>query len=108
MDNNNPVNQTPTAPAQNPVQTAPPSTPPPAGDTGSKNIMIWVIVGLVILILAVGGGYLYMSRPTGTKLQTTPPSTTKAAGSLEDELNALDVESEGNDFSQVDRDLQSL
>lgn len=121
MDSNQPVNQTPTqqtpptpAPQQQPQvlaqQTDPiPQPTPPAEGTGSKNMMIiWIIVGLIVLILAIGGVYLYMNRTPAPKVQTTPPQTTQAQGTLEDELNALDVDSEGSDFSEVDKDLQSL
>ena len=82
--------------------------PPASSDSEPNNKLIWVVVGLVVLILAVGGGYLYMNRTPAPRIQTSPPETTQAKGTLEDELNEVNVESEGSDFTEVDKDLQSL
>ena len=49
-----------------------------------------------------------MNRTPAPRIQTSPPETTQAKGTLEDELNEVNVESEGSDFTEVDKDLQSL
>lgn len=100
-----PINQEPKVLTQQPAGAA---MPPASSDNGSSSKMIWVVVGMVVLILGVGGAYLYMNRAPSPRIQTNPPETTQAQGTLEDELNGLNVESEGNDFSEVDKDLQSL
>ena len=100
-----PVSQEPKVLTQQPVGTG---VPPASSDSEPNNKLIWVVVGLVVLILAVGGGYLYMNRTPAPRIQTSPPETTQAKGTLEDELNEVNVESEGSDFTEVDKDLQSL
>ena len=116
MDNNT---QTPQAtPPPNPASKQEPqvltqqpasNTPPPPSESQSpKNMAVWIIVAVIVLILAVGGVYIYMNRPVTPKLQTTPPQTTSASGTLGDDLNSIDAESGESDFVQVDSDLQKL
>lgn len=97
-------------PSPNVVQQADPmpsiaSDPPP----GKNGKLIWMVAGLIILILILGGVYFYLTQyRTTTEPSPTPKPAASQQGSMEDELNTLDVEAEGNDFQEVDKDLQSL
>lgn len=89
-----------------PVVSAPPKIE--SSNSSSSNILVWLIVGLIVLILAAGGIYIYLNRQEARPVQTEAPQTQVKEDSLESELNTIDVESEGNDFVAVDQDLQSL
>lgn len=110
MDNNNP-------PATaGPVPVSPQPTPLQAEDNkGSNKIILWFVIGLVIVVVAVGGIYLFLSRQQAatprTQAQTvktqTPASTPQK--SLEADLEAIDVESGADkEFTSIDQDLQQL
>lgn len=107
MDSNNPQ----TAPQPAPVQPVQPPGPQPV-EEGSKKMGVWLIGGVVLILLIVGGIYLYMSRQQAKQsLQTeTPPATTTAPqDNLENDLDAVNVESPvDSEFTSVDQDLQSL
>lgn len=119
MDNNNqaaipqtPVPNTPPANPQPPVMPQP--APIPAPSNGSSKILVWFIIGLVLIVLLVGGIYLYLSRQQAitsttqpdSATQTTPPAT---PATLEDELNSVNVDdTSNNDFAPVDQDLNQL
>ena len=126
MDNNNPL--TP-SPADNPAPTpvapvATPSTPiqPPAqpvnspqsaassviassSSKGSNTTKIMMILGiLVLVIVAIGGGYLYMTsqnKPAETQVEQNYDD-------LESEADSVDIGNVESDFAEVDTDLQSL
>lgn len=126
MDNNNnkPIDQTPPTPAT-PVQPSafpnapsdpllpqePKITSAELGQPPKKSkINIWIAGGVVILVVILTGVYFYLSQTAKTPptTPTTQPVSQPQEEDLESELNSLDVESEGADFAEVDKDLQSL
>jgi flagellar basal body-associated protein FliL len=101
-------NNIPVTPPQGPTQPTGTFTqqPAPTPENSSK-FVIWIITGLVIIILVVGGIYLYLSN----KQAVTTPSTTPAPvvqENLEDELNAVEIGDPDADFTAIDQDLQNL
>lgn len=110
MDSNNPQTSPQPAPVQ-PVQPAQPAAPQPV-EEGSKKMGVWLIGGVVLILLIVGGIYLYMSRQQAKQsLQTeTPPAATTAPqDNLENDLESVNVESPvDSEFTSVDQDLQNL
>lgn len=124
MDNNKPVEQTsptpttpvqpvafPNAPADPPSMEQPKTISAESGQVPKKSkINIWIAGGVVILVLILTGVYFYLSQTAKTQPTPTPQpvSEQKQQEDLESELNSLDVESEGNDFAEVDKDIQGL
>lgn len=125
MDGNNPTRETP-APNIPPPQPTPPVAPQvtvpgvsSGGSNGSNKILMWFIIGLIIVVLAVGGIYFFLSKqPTPTPIPTPQPATTTTEASpapaitagLENDLNNINVDETGTntDFAPVDQDLQQL
>lgn len=117
MENSNQTQQPPVANTPPPQAPAAPQTPiaapePASGD--SNKMVLWLVIGLVIVVVLVGGIYFFLSKQqtteTGTKqpvVQVTPkPQDTVDA--LDKDLNALNVESSDSDFASLDQDLQQL
>lgn len=107
MDNNNLQPQ----PQQilQPTPSSTPMVPPPGPAESNKKIIIWLILGLLVIILAVGGIYLYLSslqKSETTTSQRTP--TPVAEENLENDLNAIEVGDLEQEFVSVDQDLQNL
>ena len=73
---------------------------------GNKT-MLWLIIGLVLVILLVGGIYWYLSKQQETTPQPTlkPPTT---ESNLERDLNSIEVQTSDTEFDALDKDLQSL
>lgn len=112
MDNNNTaVSQNPIVPpAPAPSQPAPVPAVPPAKEEGNK-MALWLIGGLVIIIAIVGLIYWYLgSRSTKevSKPLATPAPVTQKETSLEQDLDTVQIEDLEAEFSQVDKDLESL
>ncbi len=100
-----PESSMPTQPATPQVPIA--GTPPEE----SNKLIIWLIIGLVVVIILVGGVYLFLSRQqAASQVQTTVQAPTPTpAENLEGDLNSIDVDSDAtSDFTQVDQDLQQL
>lgn len=116
MENNNQTQQSPavnTIPPQAPTTPQTPIAPePPSGE--SNKMVLWLVIGLVVIVVLVGGIYFFLSKQqsteTGTKqpvVQVTPkPQDTVDA--LDKDLNALNIESSDSDFASIDQDLQQL
>lgn len=107
MDSNNP-------PVQPNIQPAPAPTPTAPEASGSNKMILWFVIGLVVVIAAVGGIYLFLSKQQAIepKSQTTQTSKTQTpiptpAENLETDLNSIDVDTE-TDLSEIDKDLQAL
>ena len=84
-----------------------PNQPVPAGDR-TKKMKIWLLGTGVLVLLLIGGVYFYMTSDK-TRIPVEQTSTnTPTQESLEDELNKVNVESIDKEFSQVDKDLQTL
>lgn len=112
MDNNLSP-QTPPTPTINtpPPQPAVPQTPTPGAPAEESNkLILWLVIGLVVIIVLVGGIYLFLSRQQGTTQPQTITSQTPAPQeNLENDLNSIDVETGADsDFTSIDQDLQSL
>lgn len=76
--------------------------------TTKSNLPIIIVVVLIVAALLLGG-YIVMSGQGGQDQYTAVPTPSPTASSdLEDDLSALDVESNDTEFEDVDRDLQSL
>lgn len=115
MDNNQQTTPNP-APAPQPAAQAPAPTPqatPTEGGGESKKLVMWLIIGLVVVAVAVGGIYLFLSKqnvaqqaaaPTMTAQQPITPRET-----LEEDLSTIDVDSSlDSEFAAVDQDLGQL
>ena len=95
MDENNPQTISPA-----------PTTPSSADGGGSGNKMAWIIGSLVVLILIAAGVFYYTSSKQQEALQPSP--SPKPAENLESELNKIQVEDVNREFSEVDKDLETL
>lgn len=111
----NPVNPIPSQPAvaQPPQGTAPAPNavqpPTPAKESGDNNkMMMWFIGGLVLVILIVGGIYLYLNGQQQKTLAPSPSPKAAAEENLEKDLDAVNVEDIEGEFTTVDKDLQNL
>lgn len=85
-----------------------------ASAPSSLNMKVFMVVGLLVILLATGGG-LYWYLQEQAKVATVPIQTQvkapikKAADvNLETQLNALDASSSADDFTVVDEDLNNL
>lgn len=88
---------------------------PSNADPSSKGnkMILWFITGLVITVAIVGGIYFLLSREqnnnTSTKeevaVQTPLPTPQE---NLEDDLKAIDIDSNAGDFETVDQDLSQF
>lgn len=113
VDNNNPNPQ----PAPN-MAVDPQAKPQVAMDPNmstksggsEKKMALWLIIGLVVIILAVGGIYFYLSsqqKNVESNLHVQPPKSANAQ-ELESDLDSVNVEDVDKSFSGVDQDLQNL
>lgn len=102
MDNNNPV-ATPPQPTPAAQPTPPVATPPPVagGEPKSQHMMLWLILGVVIVVVLIGGAYLFVN-------QSQPKEQAQAPDTLETELETVSVEEVDSEFYPVDQDLQTL
>ncbi|MBU1031835.1 LPXTG cell wall anchor domain-containing protein [Patescibacteria group bacterium] len=94
------------APSPQPAKTFT-SSQNPAPETGSNKFVVWLLVGLVLIILMVGGVYLYLSRQQAAPA-AVPTPTPVVQENLEDELNAINIASPDADFTSVDQDIEQL
>jgi len=107
VDNNNPMQPVgPTTPIAQPTpQVSPPPVIPSGGD---KRMVLWFVIGLVIIIVVVGGIYMYLSRQQSTGSVQQTPAPQAAQENLENELNAIEVANPEQEFTSVDQDLKTL
>ncbi|OGE26499.1 hypothetical protein A3B42_04175 [Candidatus Daviesbacteria bacterium RIFCSPLOWO2_01_FULL_38_10] len=89
-------------PQPEPVIMQVPPTPTPV-----KGKTMWLIVGLVVVLLIIGGIYLLQSRQKVSQSSKVSPSPV-ATDNLEQDLNSVDVGDLETEFDAVDQDLQSL
>ena len=72
---------------------------------------MWIIVGLVIIALVVGGIYWYLGKQQPSEVTqsiTQAKSTPQPEVNYDQELNSVDIATPEADFNSVDKDLQSL
>lgn len=106
MENDNPVTQTP-------VAKIPEAPVPQAGE--SNKIIMWFVMGLVVIVILVGGAYLFLSKQQPTVTNQTPlqpvvqaPKPQETVDALDKDLSDLNVANSDSDFSLVDQDLKQL
>ncbi len=108
MDNNNP-----SVPSQAPIPNVSPIQKPvfkenPVPEQSSKKLVLWLVIGLVIIIVLVGGIYMYLSRQQAVSNKIIPTPSPIVQGNLENDLNAIEVASPEADFTSLDQDIQQL
>lgn len=100
----------------NPVaypQNTPPQTPPPTPSAeGGSKMALWLIGGLILVILLIGGIYLLFSK-NAQKTEKSPATTAPPVSKQLDDVSETEVEAVGvgdleSEFSSVDQDLKSL
>lgn len=94
------------------------SAPQNAGqpEKHSNKLVLFLILGLVLIGIIVGGVYLYMNNKQVAELkkeegaiQTLPVTTPKPSEpSLDSQLSDINVATDESDFTQVDQDLSGL
>lgn len=112
MDNNNsPVQPIPNM-QSNPVVNQPQTAPSLPSDKGGHKMVLWLIGGLILIILIVGGMYIFLGKNTKegakTPVATTQPVTKKLDDVSETEVEAVGVGDLESEFTSVDQDLKSL
>ena len=116
MDNNNPVPPQPIAPVQ---ITSPVDTLNPTGGQSSKKIILFLVVGIFILALVIGGVYYYLSsiqpaqnvvtQPSAAQpVAVSQPTPIKEVDPIDADLNALKIDSIDNSLAEVDQQLKSF
>lgn len=89
--------------------TDPPKSTGSDKPAGKNNALVWIVVALIILVLILAGVYFYLTQSTTKPVSTLPqPAAQTPKEDMQTELNSLDVASEGEDFAEVDKDLQQL
>lgn len=81
----------------------------PAGAKKSLSPTLVVIIVLLVVAFALIGAYLYSQGGLGKgSKQTKTITQTSSIDNLSSDLDALNAGDVSSDFSEVDRDLQSL
>lgn len=83
-------------------------------ENGGNKLILWLVGGLIIVIITVGGMYWYLGKQpvkdqasqTALPQASSQPQTTTE--SIDQELNTIDVQASDSDFDSIDQDLQSL
>ena len=113
MDNNNlnpqtPPLNTPPQPVQQPVPQPTFSNP----TNESNRMVLWLVIGLVIIIVVIGGIYIFLSKQqtAAPKEQTITSQTPAPQENLESDLNSIDVgnATDESDLAPIDQDIQQL
>lgn len=76
--------------------------------SSESKMVMWLIGGLVVIILVVGGIYFYLNSQQGSQNEPAPTPAAKVGEDLETELNTQDVGDLDEEFMEVDKDLESL
>lgn len=105
MENNTPpVTPPPAAPQQpGPVSV---STPPVNTGEGKKGALFF-IGGIVVIVLVVFGIYWYLNNQMAPKPEPVA-TTTPTQPDLESDIDSVQVTDVDAEFTDVDKDLQSL
>lgn len=111
-----PVAPTAPIPPQSTVPQAPPSVIPPVSPEGSSSnkLVMFLIAGIIVIGVSVGGIYLYLNQKQASDLQTskTPvvstPLPVAEQENLEGDLNNINIATDDADFTPIDQDIQGL
>lgn len=76
--------------------------------SSESKMMMWLVGGLVVIILVVGGIYFYLGSQQKAQTKPTPAPAAKVPENLENDLNEVDIGDIEGEFTQVDKDLESL
>lgn len=111
MEQNNTPN-VPNTPISQPIQNPVPqsntftSQPAPQQENSSKFVM-WLIVGLVLIIIVVGGIYLFLSSKQPV-VEPAPTIAPQPQENLESAVNGIEIGDPDSDFIPLNNDLQQL
>lgn len=101
---NTPINQPVPNPA--PQSNTFTSQPAPQQENSSK-FVLWLIVGLVLIIVVVGGIYLFLSSKQPA-VEPAPTVAPQPQENLESAVNGIEIGDPDSDFTSVNADLQQL
>lgn len=87
-----------------------PSVQVPGASSGNNKMVLWLITGLIITILIVGAVYWYLSRQQTSPNQqiSKEPTPIGESAKLDSELNLIAIPEVDENFSEVDKDINSL
>lgn len=74
----------------------------------NKKMFLWLILGLLVIVVIVGGLYMFLSGQQKVAETTKPQVKQESVDSLEKDLDSVNVEEVDKEFTTVDSDLQSL
>lgn len=109
MDNN-PTPAQGSIPVQPAMQTQLQSNVTQTTPSGGNKMMLWIILGLILTILVVGGAYWYLSnqQPKTEELTSNSQPLKQGEDNLESDLDLIVVPEVDANFAEVDKDLGSL
>ncbi len=72
-------------------------------------MMKWLVIVIVVILLAVGGYYLYTQKYSPNSMQKDyQVMTGDDEASLDQQLNSLEVEDNDSEMTALEKDLQQL
>lgn len=118
---------TPPTPVSAPITAVPPVSKPEtivsSPGNGQSQLWIYVMIIIILVMLAVGGYFLYQSMmlnsspsKTSESTQNSPAPSTETvatpeatlAPTPEQELNSLTIEDPSDSFTEIDKDIESI
>lgn len=85
-----------------------PTTQVSQNSDGNNKMILWLVLGLVFTILIVGVVYFYLNNQQSKQPTAQAPNYTQPQDNLQTDLNSIDTSDTGSQFSEVDKDLNSL
>lgn len=87
-----------------------PSVQVPGDSSGNNKMVLWLITGLIITILIAGAVYWYLNNQQTSSNQqiSKEPTPILESAKLDSELNSIDIPEMDENFSEVDKDINSL
>ena len=88
----------------------PEAVPKTSKEKGGNNYLIYIVGGLTVLILVIGGVFVYknLAKYKSANVSSGSASQYPSLESLDNELSSLDDSPVNSDFTELDKDLQSL
>lgn len=78
--------------------------------SSSNKMGLWLVVGLIV-IAVIGGAYWYLNKQANPAENTETPNTNqepKTESSLDQDLDAIQVEATDSGLDTVDNDIKNL